>query len=209
MTQETKAPPTVVELEGKVQRLTTQVENDAKSIVTAERAIESAMKSNDLARVLELSSAREVSAQAAKKSASQLKTAQGAVESAVRAKNAGKILDLDDATGKRQDIVSLMAQYKALGVGRVAFEHTEDGKSVLVNSSGPAVKRTRASSNGGSRGTASWEVDGQVFTSKELIEAHLDMLSAKTREHFDSGNFRAFSITREAERIHGLLTSGN
>ncbi len=42
-----------------------------------------------------------------------------------------------------------------------------------------------------------------------LIEAHPEMLTQKVAEHYATGNFRAFSMTREAERIHAKLTSGS
>jgi len=50
MTQDTaeKAPPTLQELEGKVQRLTTQVANDSKAVQSATDAHARAVKSGDV-----------------------------------------------------------------------------------------------------------------------------------------------------------------
>ncbi len=211
MTQDTaeKAPPTVAELEGKAQRLTNQSQIDSKNVTAAGEAFAKAVKSGDVDRALELADARGKAQEAAKKSASQLKTATSAVNSAKLAANAGKRADVHNVMREDRTIIGHVKALFSLGAEWVKFELDSDG-DIIVNSGGGEIKKTRApSTNGGSRGTASWEVDGQSFTSRELLEAHQDMLTDKVREHFDSGNFRAFSMTREAERIHGLLTSGN
>jgi len=211
MTQEAteKAPPTVAELEGKVQRLTNQVSADAQAMQKIDDAVAYAIKSGDVAQVLEATDARTSAIKDSGKSATQLKTAQSAVNSAKLAANAGKRADIHDAMRADKSVAGHANALFTLGAEWVKLTVDSDGK-LEVNSGGGEIKKARApSSNGGSRGTASWEVDGQSFTSRELIDAHQDMLTDKVREHFDSGNFRAFSMTREAERIHGLLTSGN
>jgi len=206
MTQEAKAPPTVAELEGKIARLTEQTNQDNRAIVDATNELAKAGKSGSIEAMVEASSARETTVKSAGKTASQLKTAISAVVSAKLAANAGKRADIHDAMRQDKSVVGHVNALFSLGAEWVKLEKDSDG-DLMVNSGGAEIKKTRApSSNGGSRGTASWEVEGQAFTSKELVEAHQDMLSDKTRAHFDSGNFRAFSMTREAERIHGLLT---
>ncbi len=213
MTQETaeKAPPTLQELESKVQRLTQQVANDAKAAESANSAFASAVKSGDVDRALELADARTKAKKEAEKSASQLKTATSAVNSAKLAANAGKRADIHDAMRQDKSVVGHCNALFSLGAEWVKLEKDSDG-DLMINSGGADIKTPRKSGGGGgggSRGTASWEVDGQSFTSKELVEAHQDMLTDSVQEHFRTGNFRAFSMTREAERIHGKLTSGN
>jgi hypothetical protein len=210
MTQEAKAPPTLQELEGKVQRLTQQVSQDAQAMQKVDDAVARAIKSGDVAQVLEATDARTTAIKDSGKSTSQLKTAQSAVNSAKLSANAGKRADIHDAMRQDKSVAGHFRALVALGAEWVKLEMGEEAGSIIINSGGAEIKKTRApSSNGGSRGTASWEVDGTSYTSRELIEAHQDMLTDKVREHFNSGNFRAFSMTREAERIHGLLTSGN
>jgi len=207
MTQETKAPPTVAELEGKVARLTEQTNQDNRAIVDATNELAKAGKSSSIEAMVEASSAREAAVKSAGKTASQLKTVISAVASTKLAANAGKRADIHDAMRGDKSVVGHANALFSLGAEWVKLEKDSDG-DLMVNSGGADIKKTRApSANGGSRGTASWEVEGQAFTSKELVEAHQDMLSDKIREHFVSGNFRAFSMTREAERIHAKLTS--
>jgi len=211
MTQDTeaKAPPTLAELEGKVERLTQQVANDGKAHEQTSLQFASAVKSGNVDKALELADARSKSQATLGKSQSQLKTAASAVNSQKLAANAGKRADIHDAMRGDKSVVGHVNALFSLGAELVKLEKGEDG-ALVISSSGAEIKKTRASSsNGGSRGTASWEVDGQSFTSRELLDAHQDMLTDKVREHYDSGNFRAFSMTREAERIHEKLTSGN
>ena len=207
MTQETKAPPTVAELEGKITRLENQVNVDLGVGTTASDAFAKAVKTGDVDRALGLADARSKAQAAIAKSASQLKTARSAVASAKLAANAGKRADVHGAMRQDKSVVGHAQTLFSLGAEWVKLTLDSDGK-LEVNSGGGEIKKTRApSSNGGSRGTASWEVDGQTFTSRELIDAHQDLLTDKVREHYNSGNFRAFSMTREAERIHAQLTS--
>jgi hypothetical protein len=211
MTQDTaeKAPPTLQELEGKVQRLSNQVTADAQAMQKVDDAVTRAIKSGDVAQVLEATDARTKAIAGAGKSASQLKTAQSAVNSAKLAANAGKRAGVHDAMRADKSVIGHVKMLFSLGAEWVKFT-LDSGGELEVNSGGGEIKKTRApSSNGGSRGTASWEVDGQSFTSRELIDAHQDLLTDKVREHYNSGNFRAFSMTREAEKIHAKLTSGN
>ncbi|KKL56258.1 hypothetical protein LCGC14_2247180 [marine sediment metagenome] len=212
MTQDTaeKAPPTLQELEGKVQRLTTQVANDSKAVQSATDAHARAVKSGDVDAALAASDTRSTALRTAEKSASQLKTATNAVNSQKLTANAGKRADVHDAMRGDKSVVGHVNALFTLGAEWVKLEKGEDG-TLTINSGGADIKAPRKSGGGGggSRGTASWDVDGKSYTSRELIEEHADMLTDKVREHFDSGNFRAFSMTREAERIHGLLTSGN
>lgn len=209
MTQEAteKAPPTLAELEGKVQRLTQQVANDQKASNSTDAQIADAVKSGDVDRTIVAADARTSARTALAKSQSQLKTAQSAVGSAKLAANAGKRADVHDAMRVDKSVVGHFQALQSLGAEWVKLEKDEDG-DLMINSGGGEIRKTRApSAGGGSRGTASWEVDGQSFTSRELIDAHPDLLTDKVREHYDSGNFRAFSMTREAERIHEKLTS--
>jgi hypothetical protein len=213
MTQDTaeKAPPTLAELEGKVQRLTQQVANDAKAAEAANAAFVSAVKSGDVDKALEAGESRASTKGALGKSQSQLKTATNAVNSMKLSANAGKRADIHDAMRQDKSVVGHVNALFSLGAEWVKLEKGEDG-TLTINSGGADIKTPRKSGGGGgggSRGTASWDVDGQAFTSKELVEAHQDMLTDKVQEHFNTGNFRAFSMTREAERIHAQLTSGN
>lgn len=210
-TAETKAPPTLQELEGKVQRLTQQVTNDGKAAGSANAQFAAAVKSGDVDRALELADVRGKAKATFAKSESQLKSAASAVASAKLAANAGKRADIHDAMRTDKSVVGHVNALFGLGAEWVKLEKDSDG-DLMVNSGGGEIKRTRAPSSGGgggSRGTASWEVDGKSYTSRELLDANPDLLTDKVREHYDSGNFRAFSMTREAERIHEKLTSGN
>ncbi|KKM84486.1 hypothetical protein LCGC14_1298600 [marine sediment metagenome] len=211
MTQDTaeKAPPTLAELEGKVQRLTQQVANDAKAAEAANGAFVSAVKSGDVDKALEAGESRASTKQALGKSQSQLKTATNAVNSQKLSANAGKRADIHDAMRQDKSVVGHVNALFTLGAEWVKLEKGEEPGSLIVNSGGADIRAPRKSGGGGSRGTASWDVDGKSYTSRELIEAHSDLLTDKVAEHYASGNFRAFSMTREAERIHGLLTSGN
>ncbi len=206
-TETVKAPPTVAELEGKVQRLTNQVQIDAKASADADNAFAKAVKSGNVDEALKLADERGKSHAAASKSEGQLKTAQNAVKSAKHALNADKVAAIHDQMHNDAAVNGFMQALEAFGVTQIRIERSEGTGKLLVNSIGPsAPKVKRTSSNGGNRGTASWDVGGQSFTSRELIEAHLDKLTDKVREHYEAGNFRAFSMTREAERIHQLLT---
>jgi len=210
MTQEEKAPPTLAELEGKVQRLTNQVAQDASAMQKIDDAVARAIKSGDVAQVLAATDARTSAIKDSGKSASQLKTAQNAVNSQKLTANAGKRADVHDAMRSDKSVAGHVNALFNLGAEWVRIEKGEEAGSIVINSGGADIKKTRApSANGGSRGTASWEVDGQSFTSRELLDAHQDLLTDKVREHYDSGNFRAFSMTREAEKIHAKLTSGS
>ena len=213
MTQNTaeKAPPTLQELEGKVQRLTTQVANDAKAKATADEQFTRAVKSQDVDLAIAAGDARSATRATLAKSESQLKTAQGAVTSAKYAVNADKIVALHEQVRTNKELGLEFVELEKYGVTKLTIERAEESGKLIINSAGPNVKKPRASGSGGggNRGTASWEVDGQSFTSRELIDAHPDLLTDKVREHYESGNFRAFSMTREAERIHEKLTSGN
>ena len=205
-----KAPPTLAELEGKVQRLSAQVAADEKSADSTSAQFASAVKSGDVDKALELADARSKAQATLSKTHSQFKTAQSAVNSAKLAANAGKRADVHDAMRSDKSVVGHVNALFNLGAEWVKFEKGEEAGSIIINSGGGEIRKTRApSSNGGSRGTASWEVDGTSYTSRELLDAHQDMLTDKVREHYDSGNFKAFSMTREAERIHEKLTSGN
>lgn len=204
---EEKTQPTVAELEAKVQRLAKQVEVDSQVEAAASDGFTKAVKSGNVDRALELADERTAAKAASAKSTSQLKSAQSAVASAKHALNADKIAALHDGMRSDPAFNNYFQKLEGFGIKRVTLERSEETGKLLVNSTGPsAPKKARASSDGGSHGTASWEVGGQTFTSRELIDAHPEMLSAKTREHYDSGNFRAFSMTREAERIHKQLT---
>ena len=204
-----KAPPTLAELEGKVQRLNQQVLTDTKARDQANAQFAAAVKSGDVDKALEFADARSKAQATLSKTHSQFKTAQSAVNSAKLAANAGKRADVHDAMRQDKSVVGHFQALHALGAEWVKLELDSDG-GLIINSGGAEIKKTRApSSNGGSRGTASWEVDGQSFTSRELVVAHPDLLTDKVREHISTGNFKAFSMTREAERIHEKLTSGN
>lgn len=211
MTTETetkKAPPTLQELEGKVQRLTNQVTTDASAAQSAEKAFADAVKKGDVDKALELADARSSAKATTAKSTSQLATATNAVKSAKHAANADKVAAIHDELRDNSTMQDFFKSFEQFGVTRVTIERSEETKKLLINSIGPsAPKKARASSDGGNRGTASWDVGGTSYTSRELIEAHLDKLTDKVREHYDAGNFKAFSMTREAEKIHSLLTS--
>ena len=107
MTQEAteKAPPTLQELEGKAQRLTNQVAQDANAMQKIDDAVARAIKSGDVAQVLAATDARTAAIKDSGKSASQLKTAQSAVNSAKLAANAGKRADIHDAMRTDKSVV--------------------------------------------------------------------------------------------------------
>jgi hypothetical protein len=186
--------------------------NDGKAYESADAAFRAAVKSGDVDKALETGDTRAKAGNAVGKSHSQLKTATNAVNSMKLSANAGKRADVHDAMRQDKSVVGHVNALFSLGAEWVKLEKGEDG-TLTINSGGADIKAPRKSGGGGggggSRGTASWDVDGKSYTSRELIEAHSDLLTDKVREHFDSGNFRAFSMTREAERIHAQLTSGN
>ncbi|KKL53238.1 hypothetical protein LCGC14_2277490, partial [marine sediment metagenome] len=143
------------------------------------------------------------------KTESQLKTAQGAVTSAKYAVNADAIAGIvNDVRDGKISLPDAFKELQTFGVIKLVTEVSEETGKLILQASGPNVKKPRApgSGGGGNRGTASWEVEGQNYTSRELIDANLDLLTDKVRGHYDSGNFRAFSMTREAEKIHAKLT---
>jgi len=182
-TKEQPAQPTVAELEAKVARLTQQVETDDKLVKTAEGAIQSAMKSNDLVRVLELSSARETAIRSVEKTASQLKTATGAITSAKRAANAGKIADIHTQMANSREVNDFMAKLGALDCKWAKLEISEETGKLIVNS--PETTPKRASGGGGNGRGQPVTVDGTEFASA----------NAALKEYFgDSGPLSRKSI---------------
>ncbi|KKL62762.1 hypothetical protein LCGC14_2182010, partial [marine sediment metagenome] len=129
MTQDTaeKAPPTLAELEGKVQRLTTQVANDSKAVQTVTDAHARAVKSGDVDAALAASDTRSTALRTAEKSASQLKTATNAVNSQKLSANAGKRADVHDAMRDDKSIVAHANALFELGAQWVKLEKGEDG----------------------------------------------------------------------------------
>jgi len=144
--------------------------------------------------------------------AASLKTIDGRIASATRARDyivweTGPGAAVETAKdAMRQPIQNAIApsvkSLRELGADHVEVVVAIDGDKLttVINVVGagmpkpPAKTAKRTTSNGGT-----WECDG--LGSRAFVEAHLDELSAKTREHFNADNFRAFSMTREAERI--------
>lgn len=164
MTEETQ--PTVGELEAKVTRLSTQVTTDTKAVESATANFKQVMKSGDVDKALEAADARTTAQKVLAKSAGQLKTASNAIKSAQYAANAEKIASIHDRIREgKLSVPDAFSQLEALGVDLLTIDRSEESGKLIINSSGPAVKRSRAGGGGtGSRGQ-SLTVDGEVFTS--------------------------------------------
>lgn len=163
----TKAPPTLAELEGKVQRLTNQVETDGKAAAQSEALFASAVKKGDVDKALELADERTTAKSVATKSASQLETAKRAVASAKHAANADKVAAIHDQMRDDAQVQGYFAALQAFGVTRITVERSEETGKLLINSVGPsAPKRTRSGGGGGSNGRGqSVTVDGTEYAS--------------------------------------------
>lgn len=164
-TKEATAQPSVAELEAKVQRLATQVENDLKLAQQATDAFSKAVKSGDVDKALELADVRQEAQFVVGKSEAQLKTAKSAIESAKYAANAEKIAAIHDAIRGDAGVNGHFDALHLLGVTRLVLEVSEETGKMLINSSGPAIKKARGGGNStGSRGQ-SMTVDGQEYAS--------------------------------------------
>ena len=185
MTDETTGAPTVAELEGKVSRLTAQVDADTKAVETATASFKSVVKSGDVDKALVVANERTEAMATLAKSTSQLKTAKAAVTSANYAASAEKIAAIHDKLRGHREVEGLFNELVALGVTKVTMERSEETGKLVINSAGPNVKRTRAAGSGtGSRGQ-SLTVDGEEFASA----------SAAIRQFFpDSGPLNRESI---------------
>ncbi len=168
---ETKAQPTVAELEAKEKRIANQVAEDTNATARASDAFAKAVKSGNVDQALELADARGKAQATLAKNQSQLKTAQNAVKSAQHAANHDRILSVEDSI--RGQIASGMEKLEALGVTKISIERSEETGKLLINSAGPTVKRTRAPGGGGGGGRGEpLTVDGQSFDSASAALTH-------------------------------------
>ncbi|KKK67502.1 hypothetical protein LCGC14_2953420 [marine sediment metagenome] len=164
MVEEEKTAPSLSDLEGKVSRLAAQVETDANGARLATEAFAKMVKSGDVDKALEFADARQVATAAVTKSESQLKTAQSAVTSAKYAVNAEKIAAIHDAIRGDKSMNSHFDALRGFGVTKLTLEVSEETGKLLINSSGPSVKRARGGGGTGSRGQA-LTVDGEEYPS--------------------------------------------
>jgi hypothetical protein len=157
-------PPTVDELQGKVNRLTAQVETDTKAVAGVDEAVKRAMKSGALDEVLAATDSRTALLATLNKSQSQLKTATNAVVSGKRAANAGKIADVHNAMRSDGKLIAHFNALRELGVEWTKVEVSEETGKWIFNSGGAEVKRTRGAGGGGTKGQ-SLTVDGTEYAS--------------------------------------------
>lgn len=182
-TKEQPTPPTVAELEGKVQRLKTQTNDDTRAIEAATKALAAAGKSGSIEAMVEASSARETAVKSAGKTISQLKTATGAVASTKRAANAGKIADIHTQMAQDRNINTFMEALEALECKWIKIERSEETGKLTIQS--PETTPKRASGGGGNSRGQSVTVGGKEFASA----------NAALKEHFpDSGPLSRKSI---------------
>ncbi len=157
--------PTVVDLEAKVGKLGNQLTIDAKAVEEATASFKQVMKSGDVDKALESADARTKAIAAFAKTTSQLKTAKNAITSANYAASAEKIASIHEAMRGSGDIRGAFQKLTELGVTKVTLEKSEETGKLIINSTGPAVKRTRAAGGGtGSRGQT-LTVDGEEYAS--------------------------------------------
>ncbi len=165
--EETKvAAPTVGELTAKVTKLETQLAIDQTVVADTTSAFKSVMKSGDVDKALEAADKRTVAIAAYAKTTSQLKTAANAIKSAQYAANADKIASIHDRIREgKLNVPDAFAQLESLGVDLLTIDRSEETGKLIVNSSGPAVKRTRAGGGGGGGKGSPLTVDGESFAS--------------------------------------------
>ncbi len=165
-TKEVPGAPTVAELEAKVARLTAQVDIDTKAVESATAAFKSVVKSGDVDKALVVAGERTEAQKVLVKSTSQLKTAKAAVTSANYAASAEKIASIHDRVREgKLSLTDAFGQLESLGVTKLSIERSEETGKIIINSTGPAVKRTRGAGSGtGSRGQT-LTVDGTEYTS--------------------------------------------
>ncbi len=156
--------PTVAELEAKVGKLGNQLTIDTKAVDEATAAFKSVMKSGDVDKALESADARTKAIAALAKTTSQLKTAKNAITSANYAASAEKIAAIHEAMRGSGDIRGAFEKLTQLGVTKVTLETSEETGKLIINSTGPAVKRTRGGGGTGSRGQT-LTVDGEEYAS--------------------------------------------
>lgn len=174
----TKAPPTLAELEGKVQRLTNQVSADTKLAEKADSAFASAVKNGNVDDALKLADERTTAKATLAKSQSQLKTATGAIESAKHAANADKIAAVhDDVRDGKLTVPEAFAKLQQFGVKRLVVEMSDETGKLIITSAGPkAPKRSGGGGGGGNGRGQPLTVDGKVFDSANaaLMEHYPD-----------------------------------
>lgn len=168
----TKVAPTLAELEAKVSRLSNQVEADKKLASDATDAFSKAVKSGNVDAALDLADKRTSAQVTVGKSISQHKSAMAAVQSAKWAANAEQMATIHDQIRSDKAVVSRFEALEAFGVVRLVVERSSETGKLLINSSGPTLKRTKGSGGGGNgkRGQPV-TVDGTEYASASA--AHL------------------------------------
>lgn len=192
MTDETtKVAPSVGELEAKVTRLAKQVESDKLASTQATEAFSRAVKSGNVDQALDLADKRTQAQATLVKSTSQFKSAQSAVQSAKWAQNAEKMGTIHDAIRGDKSVVNHFESLEQFGVIKLVIERSSETGKLIINSTGPTIKRTRGAGGGGNgkRGQP-LTVDGTEYESA----------SAANRAFFpDSGPLNRESIVSKLE----------
>lgn len=170
----TKVAPTLAELEAKVSRLSNQVEADKATATSATDAFAKAVKSGNVDAALDLADKRTSAQVTVGKSISQHKSAMAAVQSAKWAANAEQVATIhDDVRDGKITVPEAFKKLEAFGVERLVVERSSETGKLLINSSGPTLKRTRGSGGGGGNGKRGQPVtvDGTEYASASA--AHL------------------------------------
>lgn len=164
--------PTVAELEARIQRLTTQVAEDAKLAQSANDAFAKAVKSGDVERALELADKRTATKATVAKTEAQLKTAKSALQSAQWAANAERIAAIHNSLRDgKLNVSDAFSQLETFGVTRVTVERSEETGKLIVNSVGPHAPKRSGGGGGGGKSTP-LTVDGQTFPSASAALMH-------------------------------------
>lgn len=175
MTDETtKVAPTLAELEAKVSRLSNQVEADKAAATSATDAFSKAVKSGNVDAALDLADKRTSAQVTVGKSISQHKSAMAAVQSAKWAANAEQVASVhDDVRDGKITVPDAFKKLEAFGVERLVVERSGETGKLLINSSGPTLKKARGGGGGGGGGKSTpVTVDGQSFASAAAALAH-------------------------------------
>ncbi len=162
-TETTVTEPTVGQLTEKLTRLENQLTSEKTTVATVERNIESAMKANDLAKVLSFSDERTTAKASVPTTEKAIKIAQSAIKSAEWAQNADAVATLNNEIRKATD--EFMARYHSFGVDSVTLVRSDETGKTLVNPVEPiAAKSGRGGNSTGSRGSP-MTVDGTTYDS--------------------------------------------
>lgn len=164
MTDEVKSQPTTVELQAKVERLANDVTTAKRAVSECEATFASVVKSGNVDKALEVASQRTTLQATLVKTEAQHKSAVSAVKSAQWAANAEKMASIHDQMRGDKSLTGRFEALEAFGVVRVEITRGESGK-LIINSTGPTIKKTRASGGGNGKRGQPLTVDGTEYAS--------------------------------------------